>query len=68
MRPTRAWTDRHPEAAQRLDRLTAEIEYLDEALDRAVPGRDLPGGLGHDRWTEVATAANDHAVGLDFGL
>jgi len=39
------WTDRHPEAARRLDQLTAEIGVLDNQLDRGcvVAAR----GVGH---------------------
>lgn len=50
----RAWVDRHPEAASRIERLTSEIDALDQRLDRSndVPERAVELGLDGP-WTQI---------------
>jgi hypothetical protein len=63
------WINRHPEAARRLDRLTADIGTLDAQLDqtRAVSGR----GDGRDRdypWLRPSAMPPAQAVERDLGI
>ncbi|MGH9278584.1 MAG: AAA family ATPase, partial [Acidimicrobiales bacterium] len=55
------WLDRHPEAARRLERLTAEIDAIDARLNPPAVTRDLP------RWLKLARQPSiEH--GRDFGI
>ena len=64
----RDWVAEHPEAARRIDDLGAEIEALDERLQRSrgVPAR----GMGLDRprsWTPPPVT-RERDLGIDLGL
>jgi DNA repair exonuclease SbcCD ATPase subunit len=61
----RAWQQRHPEVALRIDQLTTEIERLDASLDRARGAIDRPTGRESPLTRHLPPPTLDR--GLDLG-